>query len=171
MKITKYIVRIPHEIVLDWTESRAYYTEIICEQEEEAIQIFKNIIVNNFTYSGDKVTGHFYIIERVIDAEKFYAKDTELYYAAIRRDKIKGNGINGEHAYLSDTSSSYYKKEYDDCQEEIKNLLTSGLPLIEESKKINTLYSSIQAMRDQSLHYSKEKSEEAKFEKMKWWEN
>lgn len=171
MQITKYVVRIPHEIVLDWTESRTYYTEIICEREEEAIQIFQNIIANNFTYSGDKVKGHFYIIERAIDAEKFYAKDTELYYAAIYKDRIQNDGIKGEHAYLSDTSSSYYKKEYDECQEEIKNLLMSGLPLIEESKKINALYSSIQAMRDESLHYFKEKSEEAKFEKMKWWEN
>lgn len=171
MKITKYVVRIPHEIVLDWTESREYYTEIICEQEEEAIQIFRDIITNNFIYSGDKVKGHFYIIERIIDVEKFYTKDTEIYYAGIYNSRIQNSGIKGEHAYLSGNSSSYYKKEYDEYQEEIKRLLMSDLPHIEESEKINTLYSLIKDMRDQSLHYSKEKSEEAKFEKMKWWEN
>jgi hypothetical protein len=171
MQITKYIVQIPHEIVLDWTESRTYYTEIICGKEEEAIQIFRDIITNNFTYSGDKVKGHFYIIERVIDVEKFYAKDTELYYAAIYKGRVQNSGIKGEHAYLGGNSSSYYKKEYDEYQEEIKRLLTHDFPLIEESGKINTLYSLITDMRDQSLHYSKEKSEEAKYEKMKWWEN
>ena len=171
MKISKYVVRIPYEIMIDWTESRAQYTEIICEQEEEAIQIFQNIIANNFIYSDNKVTGHFYIIKRTIDTEKFYAKDTEIYYAEIYNNRIKSSGIKGEYASLDDTPSSYYKKEYDEYQEEIKHLLMSGLPLIEESEKINALYSSIKAMYNQSLYYSKEKSEEVKYEKMKWWEN
>ena len=171
MQIAKYTVRIPHEIVLDLNESRTYYTEITCDKEEEAIQIFRDIIANNFTYSGDKVKGHFYIIERVIDVEKFYAKDTELYYAGIFDGRIKNSGIKGEHAYLSDYSLSYYKKEYDEFQEKIKQLLIPNFPLIEESEKINTLYSLVKDMREQLLHYSKEKSEEEKYEKMKWWEN
>lgn len=171
MKISKYVVRIPYEVMIDWTESCVHYTEVICEREEEAIQVFRDIVTNNFIYSENKVTGQLYIVERTIDTEKFCAEDIKVYYADIRNGRIKGNGIKGEHAYLSDNPSSYYKKEYDKCQEEIKRLLMFGLPLIEESEKINTLYSLIKDMHDQSLDYSEEKNEETKYERMKWWEN
>ena len=171
MKITKYVAQIPFEVMVDWTESRTTYREIVCEQKEEAIQIFRNIIANNFTYLENDVQGNFYIVERVIDTEKFCTQDTKLYWASIRGKRINGTGINGEEAYLRDTPSSYYEKEFYEYQKEIQQLLTPNLPTIEEEEKINELYSLIENMHDQCSNYIYTKDREERYEKMKWWEN
>ena len=171
MKITKYVAQIPFEVMVDWTESRTTYTEIICERKEEAIQIFRDIIANNFTYLENDVQGHFYIIERVIDIEKFFAQDTKLYWASIRGKRINGTGIDEEEVYLSDTPSSYYEKEYYEYQKEIRQLLTSTFPAIEDREKNNKLCSLTDDMHNQCLYYIEVKNREERYKKMKWWEN
>ena len=101
----------------------------------------------------------------------FFAQDTKLYWASIRGKRINGTGIDEEEVYLSDTPSSYYEKEYYEYQKEIRQLLTSNFPAIEDREKNNKLCSLTDDMHNQCLYYIEVKNREERYKKMKWWEN
>ena len=171
MMITKYVVKIPYEEMIDWDKSIEKYIEIVCEHEEKGIQIFRNIIINNFTFEEKKVNGHFYIIKRSIDIDKFFTQDTELYYAFIHNNKISDIGNKNKIAHLEETSSSYYEKIFYEYQEEINKILNinHGIPSIENTNDVINFCNKVHNMGIYFDDYCQMKEEEKNYEQIKWW--
>lgn len=171
MMITKYVAKIPYEELINWNESIEKHIEIICEQEEEAIQIFRNLITNNFIFSERTIEGHFYIIKRSIDIENFLVQDIELYYAFIHNRKIYDVGNKNKIVHLEEFSSSYYKVFFYEYQEKINKIINinNGVPSIEDTNNVINFCNAAHKMSIYFDDYNKMKIKESEYEKIKWW--